>query len=121
MVKLIKMRFDNDCTVASVAMATRLPYSKCLRIAKQHGFTPYHRTGFDIGLLLVRVNVDFDCAIFRLRMLQQPVIVSIRSLNNRNGFHAVVVDQGKVYDPSNKKCASFNYVLRNYRHTYYGF
>ena len=119
--KLIKMRFDNDCSIASVATATRTPYSKCLKVAKENGFIPYGKNGFDVGKLLFLLNFEFKVKVTRLILIPSPLIVSIPSLNNRGGFHAIVVHNGKVLDPSNKKTANFDYVLRNYRLSYRGF
>ena len=132
-----KMRFSNDCTVASVAMALRIPYSRVLKVAKSIGFKPNGKYGCDVYRVVKKLG--YDCKIrayfgdhrigsrwvehFARRRI--PVkgiwIVSINSLNNRGGYHAVVVCNGVVYDPSNKRRANIDYVMRKRRHMYYGF
>lgn len=120
--KMQKMRFDNDCTVASVSMVTRIPYDRCLKVAIENGFIPDGKIGFDVAVLLMHLDIECCYGVNKLVLCKdEPIITSIHSLNNPDGFHAVAVHQGKVYDPSNKKTASLNYVLDNYKITYYNF
>lgn len=129
-IKMQKMRFSNDCSLASVAMVTRIPYQRVLKVALSRGFKPNGRYGARIGELLIDLDIDFDVRVYipiKNERARRPIpvrgawIVSIPSLNNRGGYHAVVVCNGVVFDPSNKRRASINYIMRNRRHIYYGF
>lgn len=124
MTRLIKMRYSNDCSIASVAMATRLSYEECFNTAVKHGFKPNSDYGFDLGSLLNYLGFDFDCRPFfpwarRNLPLVQPFIASVNSVNNIGGFHAIVVEHGRVFDPSNKRQVSFERFMKTRRHLYF--
>ena len=125
--KLQRMRFSNDCSVASVSMVLRRPYEEVLKVAIANKFNPDSPVGIDVYSLLHYCGYDCSCRIYiralglRPIPMKQPIIVSIPSLNNYKGRHAVVIQQGRVYDPSNRRRASFNYVTRNRGHMYYNF
>lgn len=134
-VKPIKQKYSNDCAIAAVAMALHLPYRRVLRVAITKGFRPGgNNGGMVLATLFWALGYDFEC---RPRMMRNgfpnvmeaprpmpvkmPCVVSIPSLNNRGGFHAVTVAHGRVFDPSPKRQASFEYVKRHARTWYYGF
>jgi hypothetical protein len=127
MTRLVKMRFTNDCSIASVAMVTRIPYSRVLKVAKQRGFKPNGKYGMDVAQLLYDLGYEFDMRVYsRLRTrrpipVKQPFIASVPSVNNRGGYHAIVVEAGRVLDSSNKKQVSYARFMRTRRHMYFGF
>lgn len=127
MTKLIKMRFSNDCSLASVAMVTRIPYQRVLKTALARGFKPNGKHGMDIAQLLYDLGWDMGMRVYsrhrprRPLPLVQPFIASVPSVNNRGGYHAIVVDRGRVLDPSRKKQISFARFMRTRRHMYYRF
>jgi len=90
--KFQKMRFDNDCTLASVSMALRRPYESILKIAKENGFIPYGKWGFDVYTLLHHLGYDCSCRVYiqsrgiRPIPIRQPFIVTLPRVNNTGGF-----------------------------------
>lgn len=127
MTKMIKMRFNNDCSLASVAMVTRIPYPRVLKAALARGFKPNGEYGADVAQLLYDLGWDMDVRVYsrnrprRPIPIVQPFIATVPSVNNRGGYHAIVVDRGRVFDPSRKKQVSFATFMRTRRHMYYQF
>lgn len=109
------MRYGNDCSVASVAMATGVPYSKVLAKAREKGFKPNARWGCNFYQLLHHLDRLGEVQIIRMLgdfpkrlKVQGTHVVSIPSLNNRGKghLHAVVVHKGRVFDPSRRRRAT---------------
>jgi len=118
MTKMIKMRFNNDCSLASVAMVTRIPYPRVLKAALARGFKPNGEYGADVAQLLYDLGWDMDVRVYSRNRPRRPIP---QSVNNRGGYHAIVVDRGRVFDPSRKKQVSFATFMRTRRHMYYQF
>jgi NADH:ubiquinone oxidoreductase subunit E len=115
MIKMQKMRYSNDCAIAAVAMALRVPYSRVFAASRfQEQFKPNGRLGCYPGQLII--DCGFECEYImrraKMRATNYPVVVSVKSVNNRVGRHAVVVCQGRVYDPSNKRQVTIQHVRR---------
>ena len=116
-ISLIKSKFNNDCAVASVAMALRIPYFKVLKnVVKHLNFRP--NSGKGLQIVDVLSTIGYTCEtnlreVFysnrKIRVspaksrlsLKGPMIVSAPSMNIRICLHAIVVQQGVVYDSSN--------------------
>lgn len=117
-----RMRGRNDCAIAAIAFATGFSYPRVLKAAiDSQGFRLGGPMGCNMYQTLNRLRVPYECEIYRRRhsmnvrkiRLQGVRIVSVRSLNlrRRNAYHAVVLIDGKVFDPSNRRRASLDYVL----------
>ena len=100
-------------------MITKLPYEYCLKIAKKRNFVPNGKYGCSVGQLLHDLNYSTKASISKIRLKQSPVIISVNSRNIKNGKHAIVVNKGKIYDPSNKKQITMSWLIRNHNITYY--
>lgn len=121
MSRRIKQRNPADCAVCCVAMFLDLRYTELLtrfpylveKIASiQDGGLNLYEEQLCImaatgkGVINMRVHYDWDdkrkAELFKI-IKDKKAILSCRSLNVPDGFHAVYWDGKKVLDPSNKK------------------
>lgn len=108
--RLVKMRYRDDCAVASVATLTGLSHHEVLSAAKKLGYKP--NSGEGANLIPILIELGFGVRGSRKVPFNKTFIANVESVNVRNGRHAIVVRGGKVYDPSRKKKVSFQHFLR---------
>ncbi len=119
----IRQRYDNDCAIAAVSMATGIPWHKCAAMARaKYGWRPTRKTGVCYNWLLTRLGWDteFHPGIafgLRPKVNHRRAVVSVRSINVRgkNHYHAVAIVNGRVLDPSPRRQVSAERIKRGAR------
>lgn len=116
-IKRIQQRYNNDCSIACVAMYLNLTYEEVLKITiEQHDFMP-NGMGINVGDLFL--DLGYQPRFKHKKIIQDTCVVSIPSLNFPNKFHAVVLNNNKIIDPSNLIKAELDYVLNNVSWSYW--
>lgn len=96
----IRQPTDYSCTLASIAMATRIPLVKIISIAKSifsHDPMEIGMNSMDTYNLLVRLGVKFE-HIWPVRMeFGNVYIVSVPSLNKEATLHTICIDMQELF------------------------
>ncbi len=122
MTTLIHQHFPTDCMIASIAMALDLPWQEVYEAAIECGvYKADHSTGIrDEDTLLEHLGLvreasykgvvgDFTqwhCEwnitpkFYISKLWGRPAILSVPSLNNPGGWHAVYYDGYELFDPN---------------------
>lgn len=113
MTSLIRQRFDNDCTLCCIAMATGLSWEVVFSAALwvRLGYRPVKGTysalavctalGHEAKSYVNPFGLDADG--IRAWVWGRRAILSVPSLNGHDGWHDVYWDGAHVFDPSPKK------------------
>jgi hypothetical protein len=122
--KLVKQRTDFDCSLAAMAMVLGKDYDEVwkpedtLAVSGGEDGKGYFGVG-DYAPWLMRLNlikhvdwVERYTATSNQKLVKDMIkwrraLLSVNSLNNEAGLHAVYWDGDKLYDPSNKNCYAY--------------
>jgi hypothetical protein len=144
-VKTQKMVYKNDCAIAAAATALKLPYRTVLKHAiKELGFLPNGTHGVNVGELIWECGYEFALRMRRERPninkfnadsilskrtvsnkkpVRLPVksvqVFSVKSVNVLNAFHAVVRNNGMIFDPTKRRSVSKAMFVKLNRNAYY--
>jgi len=107
-------RYNNDCAIAAVSMASDLPYRQVLKTAKSRGFKPNKKgQGFYIHILLDLLGLSYqETADIEDEYVEGPAIFLFPANDGSEEWHCAVVYKGKVYDPSICRPVSLGYVIK---------
>lgn len=120
----VYQRYNNDCVVAAVAMATGLSYRAVLTMAKAGGFHPGNEgEGIVVPYLLDDLGFDYleETESFDVHYSEQqePEIYVVPANDGSPDFHSVIIFKGRCYDPSLCNPVSVSYTVHNATHRYY--
>ena len=97
--RLVRQRGSHDCVLASLSMATRIPYSQL----KDH-YLPNHdfqtRGMTDDQLENIFQQAGFCTKRVKRLYPGKPAILALISLNRKGSWHGVYYNGSKLFDPN---------------------
>jgi hypothetical protein len=116
--KRVAQKSHDDCTICTIAMVTGEPYESVHEAAKLCGYVFKSGTGVPIGQVLMKLGYDVDW-IVGFHAIDDS-IVSVNSLHDIDGKHAVVCNDGGIIDPSNREPhVTLDHARRTTSYTYF--
>lgn len=119
MTNIVKQKGASDCQIATIAMCLGVSYTAVKRKIGKKTFDHIWKTGTSNTDFLeilkkfgLHSGVDFknipiyypnDLTVIKELLWHRRAILSVASLNNHNGSHALYWDGTKIFDPSTRQ------------------
>ncbi len=114
MTRLVKQRFNSDCTIASTAMLTGLTWEEAYSLFPDIDFG--EGTSFVTiaqGLRKIGFKTTHGIVFHKTELPKTPSMLCVPSKNNEGGYHAVFWSGKALYDPNKGRKGKKYYTTKN--------